>query len=86
MRIRHLIPAGFVIYLLTLPLLWYFTGLLAFLPLTIYFLLDLLFSIRVIKSSRDGFHRLLIYPTLHISYGTGFLLGLGKKDLNTVTK
>lgn len=76
-RLRHLIPAGFVIYLLLLPVLWCFTGIYSLAPLLLYFFLAMMFAVR---KSGEFIYRLLIYPTLHISYGLGFILGLPKQN------
>jgi glycosyltransferase involved in cell wall biosynthesis len=72
-RIRHLIPALFTIYLV---ILLFFIKPLLFLPLFIYFLLNIFFSFR----SKEGFAirmiSLFVYPCMHISYGLGFIFGL----------
>lgn len=77
-RIRHLVPAGFVLYLLALPLLAYWHWLFL-VPLTLYitgafFLLSYRFS-----RLREILFGFMAFLTLHISYGTGFLGGLFKK-------
>ncbi|REJ82329.1 MAG: glycosyltransferase family 2 protein [Bacteroidetes bacterium] len=70
-RLRHLIPAGFVIYLLLLPFVfWYY---LLFLPLAVYLSSLLIFSLR---SDKHFSKALRIYPVLHFAYGLGFLKGL----------
>lgn len=76
-RIRHLVPAAFTLYLLSLPLAVWFPAWL--IPLALYLLLDLYFSM---KSKTLGISQkltcLLIFPALHLSYGTGFMLGFKK--------
>ncbi|MFN8152944.1 MAG: glycosyltransferase family 2 protein [Bacteroidia bacterium] len=81
-RWRHLIPAGFVIYLLAIPCLWQFAGLFSLIPLLLYFLLAIRFAAR---KSGAFLIKVLVYPTLHISYGLGFILGLTRqnKPINT---
>lgn len=76
-RIRHLVPSLFVIYLLSLPLLllnlaWLF-------PLAFYFLLDLLFAMRSPGSIARKLFSMLVFPCLHLSYGLGFIFGLSKR-------
>lgn len=74
LRMRHLIPALFVSYLLSLPLGLMFMGLLYWIPLLVYLLLLAWVS--------SGTHlsmvlrRMFAIATLHIAYGLGFLLGL----------
>ncbi|MFM8486175.1 MAG: glycosyltransferase family 2 protein [Bacteroidota bacterium] len=75
-RPRHLVPSLFVLYLASLPLallnkVW-------ILPLVLYSLLALFFSARSSLSLSSRLITPLIYPVLHISYGTGFLIGLMK--------
>lgn len=74
-KIRHLIPSCFVLYLL---LLVFFNSHLFYLPLAIYFLL--ICSVSFINSKTLGVQVriLLALPCLHIGYGTGFMIGVGK--------
>lgn len=75
-RLRHIVPALFVFYLLILPFFWH---LLIFrVPLLMYLIVILITSLnntlpfRVKKYCPTGF------LVLHISYGLGFLLGIQK--------
>ena len=82
MRLRHLIPAGFVMYLCLLVFVCYFPILL--LPGLLYMVLDVLFSFRYGDDFKVKILMLAVYPILHISYGLGFiegqiLLWMGKK-------
>lgn len=77
MRLRHLIPSAFVLYSISLPLsLWLPVWLL---PLGAYFILLLSNGISKYKGLTFTFHKMMATVTLHISYGTGFLLGLFRK-------
>lgn len=75
-RVRHLIPAFFVLYLLTLPLahvsMWWL------LPLCVYFILICIIGGSNRKGLRFSFNKMIAINTLHLSYGSGFLLGLFK--------
>ena len=83
MQLRHFIPmlfvlgliAGLIVTLLNLKVLT-----ICFLAvMSIYFLLDLLFTIKNIIC--DGISQIicfLIYPLFHISYGIGSIFGIGK--------
>ncbi|MBL7828088.1 MAG: glycosyltransferase family 2 protein [Saprospiraceae bacterium] len=73
-QVRHLIPAVFVLYLLTLPvIIWWSVWLW---PLVLYFVLTTYF----VSISRLPFFSLAaafaVFPTLHLAYGSGFLAGL----------
>lgn len=77
-KMRHLIPAGFVIYLLLLPLSWLFMDKLALVPLLTYMVLLFYTAIGSNLKIKSKTYLLLVYPVLHISYGIGFLFGLRK--------
>jgi len=77
--LRHLIPLGFVLYLLSLPVYFIIPFYYGLIPLGLYILGDLLFSFRSKKPLKEILAIMLVYPILHISYGLGFLLGLPKK-------
>lgn len=76
--LRHLIPLGFVIYLVTLPAYFMLPFYYGLIPLFFYIFLDLFFSIRSKKSLKEISTIMVVYPILHISYGVGFLFGLAK--------
>jgi len=76
-RIRHLVPAGFVAYLISLPflLLWHWAFVV---PLVLYFVLALVILSANFSKIKDLFFGLLAFLTLHLSYGIGFIKGLFK--------
>lgn len=79
--LRHLIPMMFVLFLFGGGLLSAFFSILRIpyaVILSLYILLDLIFSFKIsAKNSFKYFGYLIItFPILHISYGIGFLLGL----------
>lgn len=74
-KMRHLIPACFVLYLCSLPLLLVFP--LWLVPLLIYLGTTFYFSLRLGGLS-DAVRVLLAIFTLHIAYGSGFLRGILK--------
>ena len=76
MRVRHLIPSLFVIYLLSLPLAFF--SILWLLPLLIYSIFTLYFGWKGINSWKSKLWTPAVFPLLHISYGWGFLNGLWK--------
>lgn len=49
------------------------------LPLLLYGLIDLFFALRAKKPLRTLLAIMLVYPTLHVSYGLGFIRGMFKK-------
>jgi biotin transporter BioY len=83
MKLRQFVPATFVASLLTTGLLALFSpfgGFLLGLVAASYFLANLAASIWI--STRNGWRHLILLPLvfgiLHISYGSGFLVGLVK--------
>jgi len=79
LSIRHLIPAGFVLYLISLPFYFIIPFYIGLLPLMFYLLGDLFFTARANKPIGEMLAIMLVYPILHISYGLGFIQGLIKK-------
>ena len=76
-RLRHLMPSLFTIYLLSLPLMilipiW-------ILPLLLYFLLILARSLSFNEIMKIRLLSIPVFPLIHLSYGSGFLLGLFRK-------
>lgn len=76
--IRHLVPALFVLYLLSIPFWLMVNPWYALLPLCMYAAVNLAFAF----TSRQGFMQSLriawAYFILHAAYGLGFLFGLEK--------
>ncbi len=73
-KLRHVIPALFATYLLTIPLCllskWYF------LPLAVYFGLLLCFSVKLGKGFKETLLLPVIFATIHMAYGLGYMAGL----------
>lgn len=76
-RLRHLVPCLFCIYLLLVPLIIWSKANLLLMPLILYGVLLFWFSF-TLSLSLDRVRALIVYPTLHISYGLGFIFGLFK--------
>jgi succinoglycan biosynthesis protein ExoA len=76
MRIRHLIPAGFVLYWGSLPVMLWLMGFYAFIPGGLYFLLVSYFFFSSSAPLEEKKSYWSIYPALHFSYGSGFLKGI----------
>jgi len=76
MKWRHLVPAFFVLYLLSflLVLWWPFW----MLPLIMYLVMDIYFSLNSPQSWNVKVRSLIVFPVLHIAYGSGFIMGLWK--------
>ena len=72
-KIRHIIPSLFSVYIFTL-----FFSLNPFwlIPLFLYLLLNILFSIINKKNILTKIFCIIIFPIMHMSYGIGFILGL----------
>jgi len=76
-RIRHLVPPAFVVYVLALFPLLIFTWA-ALIPLLLYFALSLVFSLRITRNPKGVIYAISSYSILHVAYGTGFCLGIFK--------
>ena len=79
MGIRHYVPLAFLLSLLFLPLFgllhpafWW----LLLCELGLYFLLDLLFSVKLTHKPVEILTLLFLFPAFHLSYGFGSLLGI----------
>ena len=73
-KVRHIIPSLFVLYLISLYFLYmpyYFAVLILYIIILFYF------SIRCKLGIWEILLSVLVYPTLHVSYGLGFCLGFG---------
>ena len=75
-KVRHIIPAVFCVYLLGLPLTYF--SIFYLLPLFLYTVLNLYFSLRFSRNIIINILLLIIYPSIHISYGLGFIAGILK--------
>lgn len=75
-RMRHLIPSFFVLYLALLPLSFWFVMWLT--PLFLYFFLASCFALQAPLRLKGKLILMLVYPVMHISYGSGFIFGLLK--------
>jgi hypothetical protein len=64
---------------LGLPIMCLIAGRYSLLPLGLYSLMDVYFSIKGKETFQAKAWRLLVYPMLHLGYGSGFLLGLRKR-------
>ncbi|WP_281950372.1 glycosyltransferase family 2 protein [Nitrosophilus kaiyonis] len=88
--IRHKIPLLFVSYLISIPIFLKFIDiewfdLLYLLPLILYFILVLIFSLNDGKSYRK-FLLFFLFPIFHISYGLGSLKALIDKLIMRMRK
>ena len=86
LKLRHLIPSIFCVYLFTLPLSYVFSFWI--IPLILYMFIDFLSSERYGK--KEGFYvkkyMLIVYPILHISYGLGFIKGFLISMMGSIPK
>lgn len=76
-KLRHLIPAFFTTYLILLPILIILSEFFI-LPLLLYFLINLIFTLRNRGSFKQKILIFIIYPIIHFAYGLGSILGIGK--------
>lgn len=77
--IRQLVPPLFVLYLAGMSpalIIGKNTALFGSLPLTIYLLLNVFFSVRFAQKSNDIIQMMLVYAAMHVSYGLGYWKGI----------
>ena len=77
LRIRHLVPSLFVIYIISLLPLLLFTKLFI-IPLLVYLILATFFSVKISKTIKDFVYAFAAFIILHLSYGIGMIMGTKK--------
>jgi GT2 family glycosyltransferase len=75
-RLRHIVPALFCLYVLSLPIAFIFP--IWLMPLLVYITAVLLHSLFNKLPFTSKCYAMCAFPTLHLSYGFGFLIGLPK--------
>jgi len=82
-KMRHLVAPGFVLslaLLLVLSVFWWPFALLLSLEIALYVLLSLAFGWQIMRRNNEPLGTLLVLPlvflTIHLTWGTSFLLGL----------
>jgi succinoglycan biosynthesis protein ExoA len=73
---RHIIPSLFLLYLILLPLLLAVGFYPAVIPLVLYLLAAFFYAITSKRSIKEVLTIPVIYCTLHIAYGAGFIIGV----------
>lgn len=73
-KLRHLIPSFFTLYLASLPIA--FLTPLWLLPLVCYFLLDVVFTSKANVKAKTKLFMFLLFPAIHLAYGSGVIYGL----------
>ena len=76
MNLRHIVPSFFVFYLIFLPVLLMIGLPFMILPLIIYFIAASYFSFKSKRTFPEMILTTIVYFTLHIAYGLGFIAGL----------
>lgn len=82
-KIRHLIPLFFVIYILFFLIFIFYHWILIF-PIILYLLLNIIFSFRNNYKIKIGLLAFSLFPLIHLGYGLGFLMGLFKKSKKNI--
>ncbi len=86
-NLRHIIPSLFVIYLIFLPLFILSGIMYMLLPLLIYFIAAIFFSIKSKRSFKEMLLTTIVYFILHLAYGLGFIAGITlKADKSTTSE
>lgn len=73
-KVRHIIPSLFILYLIILPFVLSFPALL--LPLFLYLIVVIYYSFFNGLKLVEKLICLMIYPSLHLAYGIGFIAGI----------
>ena len=73
---RHLVPAAFVLYIVSLVIAIKYPSWL--IPLAVYLLADVVFTIKSRRSIAVMCRIFFVYPVIHFAYGIGFISGLKK--------
>ena len=78
-RIRHIIPTVFTLYLISLL---FFTNIITLIPIVLYLIINIIFSFKSDKSISIKIVCIITYLLMHVSYGSGFIVGLIKGKRN----
>lgn len=76
-KVRHLIPSIFSLYIILLPFLFLYSKFFL-IPLLIYLIIDFIFTTQSRGSFKQKLFVFTIYPIIHFAYGFGSILGLAK--------
>lgn len=77
-KLRHLIPLFFLLYIFFVPILIFYNWTLIF-PLILYLLLNVIFTSKNKNKIKIRLITFSLFPLIHLAYGFGFLIGLTKK-------
>ncbi len=75
-RLRHIIPTLLVLYLLSLPIWILLDWYIMFVPLVLYIVLNIFFSLSAKQGIVQAARIAVSYSTLHVAYGWGFIRGM----------
>jgi len=81
MSVRHFVPLGFLLSLITMPVIIFFLPILVWLfiaELGLYLILNIFFSFKLASGISQIPILFILFPLMHISYGFGSLVGLLK--------
>ncbi len=81
MRLRHIIPGFFALYIISTPFAFLFGimfGMFCIVPFILYMLLNIYFSLSQRNNLIVKLLTIPAYTLLHLSYGIGMLVGLWK--------
>ncbi|MDF2506013.1 glycosyltransferase family 2 protein [Clostridium sp.] len=79
MSLRHFIPLFFLLSIIILPILSLLLPNFKFLfitELSLYFILNIIFTLKAASDLKQIFILIILFPMLHLSYGFGSLVGL----------
>ncbi|MBX7206377.1 MAG: glycosyltransferase family 2 protein [Bacteroidia bacterium] len=73
-KIRHIVPSAFVVYLLTL--FFFSVNITLLIPVWLYLTISLYFAINQNNPLSSKIISFIAFPVIHIAYGSGFLAGI----------
>lgn len=76
-KVRHLIPAIFSLYIILLPFLFLYNKFFL-IPLLIYLIIDFIFTFQIRGNLKQKLLVFVIFPSIHFAYGFGSILGFAK--------
>lgn len=73
-KLRHIVPSIFTVYLFLLSFFLYYPF--TYFPLIVYSLMALFYSLKNLLPFQIKIISLTLFPTIHLSYGLGYIVGL----------
>lgn len=73
-KLRHLIPSVFFVYIFLSPLYFFVPAL--YIPFLLYILINFYYSLKSNYNTKIRLLSIMVFITIHLAYGSGFIVGL----------